>query len=136
MTTQDTLRSVLSALVRGREYAEDINKLVKLVVGSPVPDVTTSDMKAMDHAITSLQALIDKGTADAHVNQSCTKNSDSGYTSAEDRLLVALKESDGIIRFMRHRDARWHDDEVVTRVLQKNQEAIEQAERGKGNGDA
>ena len=32
----------------------------------------------------------------------------------------ALKGNDALIRDIRHRDARWHDDELVTRVLDAN----------------
>lgn len=41
-----------------------------------------------------------------------------------DWLLFALAANDSLLRDIRHRDARWHDDELVRRVLERNSELL------------
>lgn len=37
-----------------------------------------------------------------------------------EEMRKALRANDSLVRDIRHRDARWHDDELVKRVLARN----------------
>lgn len=37
-----------------------------------------------------------------------------------EEVAAAVRANDALIRAIRHRDARWHDDELVKRLLERN----------------
>ena len=58
------------------------------------------------------------------------------WSHLSDELAVlrkALKATDALVRDIRHRDARWHDDELVRRVLDANAAILSPAPTGGGS---
>lgn len=45
-----------------------------------------------------------------------------------EELAAAVRANDALIREIRHRDSRWHDDELVMRLLDRNRTLLAELE--------